>query len=258
MASPNDALARHCREIDRCNQRGGRMLSIVDLLDAETITLDLAAYSLAAISQGASFLTAALPGGAGKTTIMGALLSFVPAEVELAAAADAATVARGLACPTPRCCYLCHEIGAGPYYAYLWGQDLRDWFRLAAAGHQLASNLHADTYAQAREQICGDNDVPAEDFGRIGLLYFIAVRRSSYGVARQVVEVWEGTGETGHRPVYRAGDGLTASDLVPPDLQSAARDQLRQVIDSRARTIEEVRARLLALEPVRHLSPPAR
>ncbi len=247
MTRPDDAVARHCREIDRCNQRGGRMLSIVDLLDAETVSFDLAAYSLAAISQGTSFLTAALPGGAGKTTIMSALLNFVPEEVELTAADQPATVARGLACPTPRHCYVCHEIGAGPYFAYLWGQELRDWFRLAAAGHQLASNLHADTYAQAREQICGDNHVPAEDFQRIGLLYFIAVRRSSYGVARQVVEVWEATGDDGHRPIYRAGDGLAASALVTPEQLAAARDRLRQVIDSRARTIDEVRARLVAL-----------
>ena len=49
------------------------MLSVVDLIDAGTISVDLAAYSLAAISQGASFLVGAMPGGAGKTTVMGAL-----------------------------------------------------------------------------------------------------------------------------------------------------------------------------------------
>jgi hypothetical protein len=40
----NEAIARHCRELDRCNQRGGRMLSVFDLLDAKTLDLDLAAY----------------------------------------------------------------------------------------------------------------------------------------------------------------------------------------------------------------------
>jgi Flp pilus assembly CpaF family ATPase len=64
----NEETLRHCVEIDRCNQRGGRMLSIVDLIDAGTMSPELAAYSLAAIGGGASFMVGALPGGAGKTT----------------------------------------------------------------------------------------------------------------------------------------------------------------------------------------------
>ena len=59
----------HCAEINRCNQRGGRMLSVVDLIEAGTMTRDMAAYSLAAIGSGASFMVGAPPGGAGKTTV---------------------------------------------------------------------------------------------------------------------------------------------------------------------------------------------
>ena len=79
-------IGQHCAEIERCNQRGGRMLSIVDLIEAGTFSRDLAAYSLAAIGDGASFMVGALPGGAGKTTAMGALLNFVPRDVSLVAA----------------------------------------------------------------------------------------------------------------------------------------------------------------------------
>ena len=64
----DDSILRHCREIDRCNQRGGRMLSVVDLIEAETLSAELAAYCLAAVGQGASFMVGALPGGAGKTS----------------------------------------------------------------------------------------------------------------------------------------------------------------------------------------------
>lgn len=63
-------ILAHCAEIERCNQRGGRMLSIVDLIEAGTMTRELAAYSLAAIGAGASFMVGALPGGAGKTTVI--------------------------------------------------------------------------------------------------------------------------------------------------------------------------------------------
>jgi len=79
----DEDILRHCRQIDRCNQRGGRMLSVVDLIEAGTLTAELGAYCLAAVEQGASFMVGALPGGAGKTTVMGALLNFVPAGVEL-------------------------------------------------------------------------------------------------------------------------------------------------------------------------------
>jgi CO dehydrogenase/acetyl-CoA synthase alpha subunit len=36
-------MEKHCAAIERCNQRGGRMLSIVDLIEAGTISRDLTA-----------------------------------------------------------------------------------------------------------------------------------------------------------------------------------------------------------------------
>jgi len=47
----HDAIAKHCNELDRCNQRGRRMLSVFDLLAAKTLDLDLAAYLMARISR---------------------------------------------------------------------------------------------------------------------------------------------------------------------------------------------------------------
>src|SRR5512135_1242130 len=90
----DESIERHCREIDRCNQRSGRMLSVVDLIEAGTMTRVLAAYALVAIGQGASFMVGALPGGAGKTTVMGALLNFVPPEVDLHPADGLAAIER--------------------------------------------------------------------------------------------------------------------------------------------------------------------
>ena len=52
------------------------MLSVFDLLEAKTIDLDLAAYLMARISKGSSFMVGSVPGGAGKTTVMCALLNF--------------------------------------------------------------------------------------------------------------------------------------------------------------------------------------
>jgi hypothetical protein len=256
----NDDIRQHCAQIAHCNQRGGRMLSVVDLLKAGTVTPDLAAYALAAIGGGASFLVGALPGGAGKTTVMGALLNFVPPDVPLLPADGGAAITAGRAAPAPRRCYICHEIGAGPYYAYLWGQDLRDYFDLPTAGHMLATNLHADTFPQARDQICRDNAVAAPALRRMNLMFFLEVARAAAGVGgarRRIVTAWESDGTAAHRQVYDADGrrraagaaesaGLAGSALVPPAAQAQARQTIDRLVVSGARTIEQVRAAVVA------------
>ena len=238
-----DAIAEHCAEVDRCNQRGGRMLSIVDLIEAQTFTAELAAYALAAIGGGASFMVGALPGGAGKTTVMGALLNFVSADVDL-------VVADGMAAMAPRStadvhrCYVCHEIGPGPYYAYLWGEELRAYFELPTAGHMLATNLHADTYPQARAQICDDNDVPAEALCRMNLMFFLSVNQSGGSVSRRVVEVWESDGRDPHRRVFAADSPepiAELSRLVSVADVAGARRTIDELSVRQARTIKQVR-----------------
>jgi hypothetical protein len=241
-----DLVERHCREIERCNQRGGRMLSIVDLIEAGTLDEDLAAYSLATIRQGASFMVGARPGGAGKTTVMGALLNLVPADVELAAADGPATVKSGMAARDRRRCYICHEIGAGPYYAYLWDEPLRRYFDLPLAGHMLATNLHADTCLEARQQVCGDNGVSREAFRRMSLLFFLRVTRG-FRSKRKVIEVWESDGTSDHACVY--GEGVSpalvaASNRVEAEAFANARGEIERLLSSGRKTIQDVRAML--------------
>ena len=245
---PTDVL-RHCFEIDRCNQRGGRMLSIVDLIDAGTITREAAGYCLAAIGRGASFLVGAVPGGAGKTTVMGALLNFVPARVRLRPADGLDAIRRALAAPEPRCCYICHEIGRGPYYAYLWGSALRAYFELPAAGHMVATNLHADTYQQARDQICVDNGISPEALRRIGLMLFLDVRRTGGRIERTISAIWESDGVDDHHRVFPAEGRAEApirSKLVSAEAIAEATRRLDALVAAGARTIEEVRAAICA------------
>jgi len=240
-----DAVLRHCREIDCCNQRGGRMLSVVDLVEAGTLSPELAAYCLAAIGRGASFMVGALPGGAGKTTVMGALLNFVPADVEVAAATADAVAPAGMADDADRRCYICHEIGAGPYFAYLWGRPLREYFRLVEAGHILATNLHADTCEQARDQVCGQNSVPEADFQRMNLMLFLSVGRDG---TRRIVRVWESDGQQPHRLIHEAGaEGLVAPSRLVDDADlAAARQIIERLVASGRRTIEDVRAMIVS------------
>jgi hypothetical protein len=245
----DDPIARHCAQIDRCNQRGGRMLSIVDLIEAGTISRELAAYALAAIGKGASFMVGALPGGAGKTTVMGALLNFAPADVELIAADGSATIQHAIRNPTPPRCCIGHEIGAGAYYAYLWGNDLRAYFDLPLAGHFLATNLHADTYEQAHDQVVHQNAVPEANWRRMHLIFFLSLRRSSMQLARRIESAWESDGARSHRPILGPGTPSQRIDsalVQPPDLVTA-QCIIDELVKRNIRTIHDVRATILSL-----------
>jgi hypothetical protein len=247
---PQD-VRTHCNEIDRCNQRGGRMLSVVDLLDARTISPELAGYLLAAIGKYQSFMVGALPGGAGKTAVMGALLNFVPTDVELVPADGRRTVQQGLKDRSARRCYICHEIGSGPYYAYLWGPSLADLLELPSRGHMVATNLHADTIDQAREQICNDNDVPEQSFDRFGLMIFLRLQPGRGGIRRRVARVYEPTDSGPPRLIYCIGsndqiESVGPSMLVNAEELAAATKRIKALCAGGLRTIAQVRSFLIS------------
>ena len=259
----NTSTIPHDLEIDRCNQRGGRMLSVVDLLDAGTLSRELADYALATIGHGASFMVGAVPGGAGKTTVMGALLNFVPAEVPLAAADRPDTLQAGLRETRDRRCYICHEIGNGPYYSYLWDEHLRLYFQLPTAGHMLATNLHANTLDQAHDQVCLENRVPEADFQRMNLVFFLAVEFHGLTRQRRITELWESNGIEPHQRLLADDQpfDITRSKLVSTHALVRAHQQLDAILASGARTIQQVRTAVLESrhEPVQkahELHPP--
>lgn len=239
----NDSVTRHCAELNRCNQRGGRMLSILDLLDAGTLDLDLAAYLMARMGGGASLMVGANPGGAGKTTVMCALLNLIPPELGLTPATAEAVHAALRERDASRRCYICHEIGSGFYYAYLWGNNLREYCSLFDRGHVLATNLHADDLEEAREQVCGQNGVPEEHFNRFDLQLYLRLGRGFGRRRRRIEKVYSSNGGGPHDLVFDAANGeLTASEIVG---QTRARAFLEEQRKTKTRTIEEVRSRLI-------------
>ncbi len=240
---PSQTPEEHCREIERCNQRGGRMLSIVDLLDAGTLAQDVAAHCMAAIASGASFLVGARPGGAGKTTVMGALLNFVPPDCVIqAATGDWRT-------SFSRVCWVCHEIGPGPYFAYLWGRPLREWFATGASGAMLASNLHADTMEEIEDQVIRQNGVPREHLRRIGLILFLEVTASRHGYRRTVTELWESDGTRDHALLWSRDGGWHRPATISHARLTCASDLLAVLTASDARTIHDVRRAFLSAFP---------
>jgi len=241
----NEAVTKHCEQLDRCNQRGGRMLSIFDLLAAKTLDLDLAAYLMARISRGASFMVGAVPGGAGKTTVMCALLNFLPSDVTLIAATPEAVSDAASKASSPRMCYVCHEIGSGSYFAYLWSDALREYCQLPDHGYMLATNLHADDLERAREQVCRTNGVQANHFNKFELLIFLRVKGGYFDARRWIELVYSSDGLSEHELIFTAGRGLN-KELRRDDPQyvAACREFLSEMAP-RTQTIEQTRGRVL-------------
>jgi len=237
-------IEEHCYQIELCNQRGGRMLSVLDLLEAGTLDIRLASYLLSVIRGGGSYIVGASPGGAGKTTVMCALLNFIRPGLKIIPTDSKETLNKGLQLVEQRC-YLCHEIGPGDYFAYLWGEELRMFFKLADIGHVLVSNLHADTYEATEHQLCIENKVPRSQFNKINLLIFLEVS-GIWPKTRRICSVWESTGSDRHVEVFSHGRfNAGAITLVGPESLEAAGQILYELVSLNKRDISEVRSFLL-------------
>lgn len=149
----NSIREKNLKQIERTNQRGGKMLSIVDLVDVKTISVAAAAFCGAALRARSSFFTGAVPGGAGKTTLMAALLGMLPHDERIITASDTGAIdtATAMANDNEPVCLLAHEVGSGSWYAYIWGDSARAFLKARDAGARIVTTLHADNPAQVRE-----------------------------------------------------------------------------------------------------------
>jgi energy-coupling factor transporter ATP-binding protein EcfA2 len=240
---------KNLQEIEGLNQRGGRTLSFVDLIACGTLSAELVAYCWAAIAHGASFLTAARPGGAGKSTILANLLCLLPPAEEIVTVTNPQLVA-----PEARRCWLAHEIGAGHWYGYIWGRQVPDFMGRTADGQRIASCLHADTLSEVHAALLKPPlSVPQEAFNALDLILFIHV---TPGFRRRVVEVHEST-VNGHRLVFswdeatdrisQCGDSeLLARLRVGAEEVAARLASIQEIIARGDERFETVRAQVLA------------
>ena len=175
--------------VNRSNQRGGRMLSLVDLLEADTLTLGLAGFLVERIEAGASWLVGARPGGAGKTTVMGALLAMLPDGVPV----HLSTSGGHWRAAEPGECIVGYELSPGFYDAYVWGEDVAALTRRGLAGCRIVSNLHADTVAEAREQIVDQCGATEAGFRSFSIFLPIAIGSGLGRNTRRITECWLAT-----------------------------------------------------------------
>ncbi|MBS3764350.1 MAG: hypothetical protein KGZ25_13715 [Planctomycetes bacterium] len=170
-----DIEEHNLSEIQRTNQRGGHCLSVIDLIQDNTLTASMAALSWNLIEGGTSYLTGAVPGGAGKTTLLAGLLAFLPPGERIVTASEPEVVRRAVngKLENPYC-LLAHEIGQGPWFAYIWGETARRFFAARGEGCRRVTCLHADDPRQT-ESILRDCGVAQEDISGIEMELFIRI-----------------------------------------------------------------------------------
>jgi hypothetical protein len=229
--------------------REERSRSLLDLIEAGTFDLELAAWLVSKVSRGASWISGSGPGGIGKTTTMRSLLSFVPADRRLAVALPEKVTQLG---STPSC-VISHELSDHPPATYLWGQDLRDFFAHADGGHVLVGNVHADDLDEIHQQVVGDNQVPEAQFRAVNLLMFICLeggnppgRRIKDTTTRRVVnKIFYSDGKSPHQSVFEPGIGLEPSAPRDAAYEAQCRIMLEEMLQDQERSLVEVRRRFL-------------
>jgi len=244
------SIEAHVDALNACNQRGGRMLSLIDLLKDESVSLPMAGYLAAAMRGGASLLVGANPGGAGKTTVMCALLNFLPDDVALQAVETSEVLSRATQEAPGAVCYVAHEISpATYYYAYIWGRDAKRFLRLAADGHIIAANLHADTLDETRVQLCDQNGVDPAHLAAVTLKVYLGTAGHRFSMQRWIDRVYENDGETDQLlwEAQQPGDFVQHADsaYVSPEAVMRYRDFLADLQQRRVRRIAEVRRALV-------------
>lgn len=243
----SDVERHNLREIEHLNQRGGRALSVVDLIDAGTVSPEMAAHALCAISQGASFLTAARPGGAGKTTVLACLLAMLPPGERIVTVSDRSVLRHARSRDaSDKLCYLAHEIGSGSWYGYIWGRDVVDFLDLMGHGHRVASCIHADTLDELHGILVDDLSVPEAAFNSLDLLLFMHMDGGHFGRRRRVITFYD-KGEAEHALTYEwdgRDDSFRRANGQREELGDYL-DFIHQLVSEDVRDFAESRARFV-------------
>ena len=164
-------------------------LSIIELLQAGTMPPRLAAAFWLGLERGASFIFAADPPGAGKTTVLSALLTFArPDTVAYFTRGWGETFdlpPRDDGHPT----YLMVNEISDHLPVYSWGPYVVRIFELLAEGYSLCTTVHADTVDEVIEQLAIDIGVEREHLAHLTFVVPLAVVHRDGGTLRRVREV---------------------------------------------------------------------
>ncbi len=164
--------------------------SLLWLIERGALDVRLAAFLSLTIEARASFIVVAEPHEAGKTTLLTALLDFLPANIQPVYLRGWYERFSFLDTLPPEAAYmLCNEISSH-LPTYMWGHGVRRVFEAAAAGYPLATTMHATGSADAFDQLASyPLDVPVEHLATIDLVITIGVGYASNKLLRRVARV---------------------------------------------------------------------
>ncbi len=249
---------RILNQIYNMQQRGGRMLSIIDLIKAETLSIDLASYIIYRVADGASISSGSLIGGTGKTTLLASILSFLPPERDIITVTDSNLHSLlKVYTPEKKITYLCHEISPAPYFSYLWGKDIARYFSLKRDNNkQLAFTIHADTIEEVYKQIVNENTgLKNSDFMKIDLLVFIKKIQIQNKTLRKITYLYD-TDEKreSHRLLYNFYEYKNDAEFsIPSTIDKNKINKIKELLHKLNKLsifeIENVRHKLLSLLP---------
>jgi hypothetical protein len=192
-------------------------MSIIELIHAGTLDEQTAAFLWIAMEHRASIIVAATPHEAGKTTMLTALLDFVPPDVEL-------IYLRGWyerfefleQSQGPSTTYLLSNEISSHLPIYMWGRGVRQMFEAASAGFGFGTTVHAASADEVLRML--ENyplEVPPSMLTEIDLIVTLSFRPGTRNPSRRVMRV-EMIEDNGGKPAPRT---LASRDVLGTELQ---------------------------------------
>ncbi len=154
-------------------------LSILDVVRFGSIDYKLAGLLWLLMEHRASIVVAAGPAWVGKTTLMHAMLDFLPPEVEPYTLRGYFEDFRGVAVQKPEKTYLVAEEISNHQYEYLWGVQVVKAFSYLPKGFALGTTTHARNVREMA-YILNALGVAPEIISRLGAVVTMQVARGKY------------------------------------------------------------------------------
>lgn len=177
-------------------------LNVLELVRNGSLSAEMASTLWAAMDDRRSFIVAAGPRQAGKSTTTEAILDFLPSSVPRHDLTGARAQMDDLAA-SPDGGYLVVSEFSDHTPWYLRGEQVVQVFDTAKRGFSIAGTLHADTPRDAFAELRSHGPITDVQLGNIGMLVFLGVRGWPENPVRWVSSIWEVESVTNGAPKGR-------------------------------------------------------
>ena len=179
-------------------------LTLPDLVANRTLSPAMAETLASAALERRSFIVAAIPQRAGKSTVTEAVLDAAPAATPLHRLSLNEGPTLGIPPEQDGGYLVVAEIAQTPFADYLWGEPVRRVFQAVRAGWPLCATMHSDGIEGAFDQVVRGCRVSDADAAAMELFVYIRTFGQRGEFSRRVVErVYEVDGVEGGRPIAR-------------------------------------------------------